>query len=155
MAYPGLAIDNELFAEIGKAVDSANASFTAERYGREWALGERSEDRYSFVVRLSSKEEVSSPTRSLSALSRALVSNSDILNGKTPHGRVFSSVLISAARSSGQPLTNTEMFKVVFEILFEQANLTKAQKKLAQNTVEKIQPILLDYANSRTPPSNS
>lgn len=101
-------------------------------------------------VLLSAPEAVSSPTRALSSLSRALLAAaSQLLEGNTPGNRVFYAKVVDEQRSGQAALTDGEAGKLAIEVLFEQDGLSPANKRLAKQATGKIKEALLEYVNGK------
>ena len=146
MASPNLNIEGELLAALEQATEAANGSISARRRHLRWQLGDVAADKKSVSVLLSAPDAVSSPTRALSSLSRALLAAApQLLAGNTPGNRVFYAEVVDEQRSGQAALTG----KLAIEVLFEQDGLSPANKKLAKQAAEKVKEALLEYENSR------
>lgn len=148
-ASSDLEFDNKMIEALDRAVAKANGSFTAVRRNIRWEIGTLSKDRRAAEVVLRSPEPISSPTRSLSGLSRALLDTTDLLDGNTPNGRVFFAKVVAEEKDNLRDLKPGEAAKTVIEILFEQDSLSSVNKKLAQKTAAKLKEVLLEYLNEK------
>lgn len=150
MASPNLNIEGELLAALEQATEAANGSISARRRHLHWQLGDVTADKKSVSVLLSAPDAVSSPTRALSSLSRALLAAApQLLAGNTPGNRIFYAEVVDEQRSGKGSLTDGEAAKLAIEVLFEQNGLSPANKKLAKQAAEKVKEALLEYENSR------
>lgn len=148
-ASSALEFDDEMSEALNRAAAKANGSFTAMRRNIRWEVGAISEDRRAAEVILRSPEPISSPTRSLSGLSRALLDTTDLLDGNTPNGRVFFAKVVAEEKDDLRDLEPGEAAKTVIEILFEQDSLSPVNKKLARKTAAKLKEVLLEYLNEK------
>lgn len=146
MASPKLSIEGELLAALEQATEAANGSISAQR----WQLGDVAADKESVSVLLSAPDAVSSPTRTLSSLSRTLLAAApQLLAGNTPGNRVFYAEVVDEQRSGKAALTDGEAARLAIEVFFEQDGLSPANKKLARGAAEKVKEVLLEYVNSK------
>ena len=149
MASPNLSIEGELLAALEQATEVANGSISAQRRHLRWQLGDVAADKKGVSVLLSAPGAVSSPTRALSSLSRALLAAAQLLAGNTPGNRVFYAEVVDEQRSGKGSLTDGEAAKLAIEVLFEQDGLSPANKRLAKQAAEKIKEALLEYVNGK------
>ena len=150
MASPNLSFDEELLAALEQAAQVANDAISAQRRHLCWQLGDVAEDKKSIRILLSSPEQVSSPTRALSSLSRALLAAApQLLAGNTPGNRVFFAEVVDEQRTGQTTLTDGEAARAAIEVLFERDGLSPANKKLAKRAAEKVKAVLLEYANGK------
>ena len=150
MASPNLSIEGELLAALEQATQVANGSISAQRRHLRWQLGNVAADKKSVSVLLSAPDAVSSPTRALSSLSRALLAAApQLLAGNTPGNRVFYAKVVDEQRSGQAALTDGEAAKLTIEVLFEQDGLSPVNKKLARAATAKLKEALLEYVGNK------
>ena len=150
MASPKLSIEGELLAALEEATEAANGSISAQRRHLRWQLGDVAADKKSVSVLLSAPEAVSSPTRALSSLSRALLAAApQLLAGNTPGNRVFYAEVVDEQRSGKAVLTDGEAVRLAIEVFFEQDGLSPANKRLAKQAAEKVKEALMEYVNDK------
>ena len=107
-------------------------------------------DKRSVQVMLHSPEAVSSPTRVLSSMSRALLAAApQLLERNTPGNRVFYAEVVDEQRSGQAALTDAEAAKLAIEALFEQDTPCATNKRLARQAAEKVKEALVEYASNK------
>lgn len=104
----------------------------------------------SIDIDLLSPDEVRSPTRSVSALSRLLVSRGSLLNYGTVNGSAFKSEVIAYASDGNGILSAPEALKLIVEILFERNGIEGRQRSAADAAARKIEGILEDYVDAKS-----
>ena len=143
----GAPITADLREQISNAARQANASFSALRAGRVWSVAERAAEDGSIAVTLHSPTAVRSPTRSISSIARALVSNS-MFEECSAHGRVFDSEVISVSHGGAATPTPAEIIKTATEVLLE-VNADPRMQKLADETARGHEKVVSAYIEAK------
>lgn len=144
----GALIDSEMRDAIEAAAHRANTSYSASRAGRIWSVSETVSGDGSLQIVLISASEVSSPTRSLSAVSRELVADEALGADIAVRGRVFDSEVISVDRSGNEALTTPEIMKAVVEIFLE-TNIDPCVQRLANDAAREVKATVSSYLEGK------
>lgn len=153
MSKQELPLDDSLVNAIKEAIEIANVSFSAVRYGRNLEYMGKIDD-YHLHIRMESKEDVNA-SRSLSGLARALVKNeqsknSTLLEKYIYNNSVFNAHLISVFEDAVSHISDCQMMQELISMTFNQASMNNRDKKLSREYTEKIRKIVIEYINKKT-----
>lgn len=151
MADKELIFDETLISAIERAIAEVNASISARRSGRLIEFIKQLTQN-SIQLRLTSSDPLN-PTRTISAVSRALLRNeSDLLQGHVVNSCIFSSRIIAQSTSNNtDDLDPIQLVQEVVAIVLGQEYLAdNKQRNLAKEASDEIKEVVLRYLDRKS-----
>ncbi len=135
-----------------EAATEATARAAAARKDRTFAVSDLPIDETHIQVEMNSLTPIPSPTRSLSALSRSMLSldKDDLLSGHIVRGCVIKAVLLSVTDEAVTSISDLDMVTTVLRMVYGVSNGYR-EKALAKRYVEKIRQVVLEYLGKKRP----
>lgn len=145
-----LKINKKIKDLIIKSAEEANSRRNAISKGRFFKILDLIDDYHIEIILFSNSEVV--PTRSLSALSRSMLSldSEGILEGHCYRGCVLNAELLSSKEQNKTNISDVEILQEIAAMLFDRTSLNNREKNMAKEASEKIKKIVIDYINKKS-----
>lgn len=132
---------------ISVAVNDINDGIAFKRDGKRFQIDQLDKDK--LILKLTSKNALTNPSRSISALTRYLTTyHFDVVGSSIYNKTLFSIILLSQENivsSRPQDMSNEDLMKAMIDLLYGYTSISNSDTLARNKTIQEIKQLLAPY----------